>query len=127
MTDSHAPDQGKPEITHPEAWLAFTTGVPREELRPEIRDAAEAAVAAGVARWAIVGGETRLRWNYPEPTSAWYVGTDDEFAHYARNAHTRAVCGWDMLYSPGLPLKVGDTQPHCPRCEAKLLPSPRWS
>lgn len=51
------------------AWHSFTTGTPREQLRPEYRAAAEAAVAAGTARWAIVAGETRLRWNYPQPAS----------------------------------------------------------
>lgn len=51
------------------AWQVFTTGVPREDLRPESLAAAEAAVTEGIARWAIVGGETRLRWNYPDPPS----------------------------------------------------------
>lgn len=52
----------------------------------------------------------------------WYLGTapNDEFAHYARNAHARALCGWDLLYSPGLPLRVDESKPRCPRCEAKV-------
>ena len=50
-----------------EAWLVFTTGIPSDQLHPRSRDAADAAVRAGVARWAIVGGHWRLRWNYPEP------------------------------------------------------------
>ena len=57
----------KAGITHAEAWQVFTTGVAREDLRPEWLAAAEAAVADGVARWAPVNGVTRLRWNYPEP------------------------------------------------------------
>lgn len=57
------------EDTLREAWQVFTTGVPHDELRPESRAAADAAVCAGVARWAVVGGHWRLRWNYPEPTN----------------------------------------------------------
>ena len=50
-----------------EAWQVFTTGVPHDQLCARSRTAADNAVLAGVARWAIVGGHWRLRWNYPEP------------------------------------------------------------
>lgn len=55
----------------------------------------------------------------PDPMY-WYLGTNDEFAHYARSGHAKALCGWDLLYSPGLPLRVDESHPRCPRCERVL-------
>lgn len=48
------------------AWQVFTTGSPRDALKPEYRDAAEAAITAGTAHWAPVDGIWRLRWNFPQ-------------------------------------------------------------
>lgn len=61
------------EETLRRAWDVFTSGVPREDLNPEARAAADAAIEARVARWAPVtalGADRpywRLRWNLPQP------------------------------------------------------------
>lgn len=54
----------------PTAWSIYCAGTPREDLTRKARIDAEAAVGAGVARWAPVGGIWRLRWNFPTPKGA---------------------------------------------------------
>lgn len=62
-------------------------------------------------------------------TEAYVLGRPDQdtpgaLVHWAPSKHAMTLCGWNMLYSKGLPREVGkdETLPACWRCEQK-----RWA
>jgi len=57
----------------------------------------------------------------PDRPMAWYLPKGGERAHLAPSKHSRSMCGWDLLYSKGLPREVnpGEDIPRCARCEQK--------